>query len=273
MQRNSVTYILGFCAVICLICSVIVSGSAVGLKERQEVNKLLDRQKKVLSVAGLMKDGDMLQPAEIQTLFAKRIRAVVVNLETGKIDEEATKTVATYDQQKAKKDPAFSKSAPKNLAGVQRIPNKAVVYQVSKNEMGEDGSGFELTQYIFPVEGKGLWSTLYGFVAMAPDCNQIKGLTFYAHLETPGLGGEVDNPKWKAKWPGRKVYDDRGRIKIAVKKGPAGPPAEDPYQVDGIAGATITSRGVTNMLHFWLGEEAFGPYIEKQKEAAASASS
>ena len=124
-----------------------------------------------------MKEGDVLQPTEIQTLFGKRIRAVVVDLDTGKIDEEATKTVATYDQQKAKKDPALSKSAPKNLAGVQRVPNKAVVYQVSKNEMGEDGSGFELTQYIFPVEGKGLWSTLYGFVAMAPDCNQIKGLT------------------------------------------------------------------------------------------------
>ena len=266
MQRNSVTYILGFCAVICLICSVIVSGSAVGLKERQEVNKLLDRQKKVLSVAGLMKDGDMLQPAEIQTLFAKRIRAVVVNLETGKIDEEATKTVATYDQQKAKKDPAFSKSAPKNLAGVQRIPNKAVVYQVSKNEMGEDGSGFELTQYIFPVEGKGLWSTLYGFVAMAPDCNQIKGLTFYAHLETPGLGGEVDNPKWKAKWPGKLAFGALGsdpkswdKVKIAVlKSGGDG----KPHAVDGLSGATITGNGVTYLLRFWLGDDGFGPYIQ-----------
>ena len=264
MQRNSVGYVLGFCAVICLVCSVIVSGSAVGLKERQEVNKLLDRQKKVLSVAGLMKEGDVLQPTEIQTLFGKRIRAVVVDLNTGKIDQEATKTVATYDQQKAKKDPALSKSAPKNLAGVQRVPNKAVVYQVSKNEMAEDGSGFELTQYIFPVEGKGLWSTLYGFVAMAPDCNQIKGLTFYAHLETPGLGGEVDNPKWKASWKGKQALGPDGSVLIEVVKGVAMIPER---QVDGLSGATITSNGVSNMLKLWLGEHGYGPFLTARRGA------
>lgn len=266
MQRNSVGYILGFCAVICLVCSVIVSGSAVGLKEKQEANKVLDRQKKVLSVAGLMDEGEILDPAEIQSRFEKRIRAVVVDLETGKIDEEATKTVATYDQQKAKKDPGLSKAAPKNMAGVQRVPNKAVVYQVSKREMSADGAGFELDQYIFPVEGKGLWSTLYGFVAMAPDCNQIKGLTFYAHLETPGLGGEVDNPKWKAKWPGKLAFGALGsdpkswdKVQIAVLK--SGGTGKD-HAVDSLSGATITSNGVTYLLRFWLGDEAFGPYIQ-----------
>ena len=266
MQKSSVGYIVLFCLGVCLFCSVVVSLSAVGLKDMQDRNKKLDKQKKVLTVAGLIKNGESPLPAEIESLFAKRIKAVIVDLKTGKIDKEATKEAEKYDQQKAKKDPTLSKSAPKNLAGVQRIPNKAVVYQVSKNEMGEDGSGFELTQYIFPVEGKGLWSTLYGFVAMAPDCNQIKGLTFYAHLETPGLGGEVDNPKWKAKWPGKLAFGELGsdpkgwdKVKIAVlKSGGDG----KPHAVDGLSGATITSNGVTYLLRFWLGGNGFGPYIQ-----------
>jgi Na+-transporting NADH:ubiquinone oxidoreductase subunit C len=266
MQRNSVVYILSFCAVICLVCSVVVSGSAVGLKDKQEFNKLLDRQKKVLVVAGLMKDGEALLPEEIRSRFAKRIKAIVVNLKTGEVDEEATKSVSTYDQKKATKDPAYSEEAPKNLAGVPRIPNNALVYQVSKAEMDESGKGFSLDQYIFPVEGKGLWSTLYGYVAMAPDCNQIKGLEFYQHAETPGLGGEVDNPKWKAKWPGKLAFGDLGsdpaqwkKVQIAVLK--AGGEGKQ-HGVDSLSGATITSNGVTYLLRFWLGDHGFGPYIQ-----------
>ena len=266
MNLNSVPYILGFCAAICLVCSVIVSGSAVGLKDKQEVNKILDRQKKVLSVAGLMKEGEELPPQEIQDRFQKRIRAIVVDLKTGKVDEEATKNVASYDQQKAKKDPAQSEAAPKNFAGVARVPHKGLVYQVSKADMAEGGQGFSLDQYIFPVEGKGLWSTLYGYVAMAPDCNEIKGLTFYQHAETPGLGGEVDNPKWKAKWPGKLAFGPAGsdpkswkKVKIAVlKTGGDG----KPHAVDSLSGATITANGVTYLLQFWLGDEGFGPYIQ-----------
>jgi len=119
---------------------------------------------------------------------------------------------------------------------------------------------------VLPVEGKGLWSTLYGFLALDKDVNTIKGLTFYQHGETPGLGGEVDNPKWKALWPGRKAFGDDGQPKIAVIKGQAGPVAEDPYQVDGLSGATITARGVSHLVQFWLGTHGFGPYLKQFKE-------
>jgi Na+-transporting NADH:ubiquinone oxidoreductase subunit C len=235
MQRNGIPYILGFCVAVCLICAVVVSSSAVGLKERQEVNKLLDRQKKVLSVAGV-EFQDSASAEDIQSLFAKRIKPVIIDLKSGQENVEATQNAGSFDQKKVQKDPAQSSEAPKNRAGVRRIPNLAMVYQVSKNEMGNDGAGFELTQYIFPIEGKGLWSTLYGFLAVAPDGNTVKGITFYEHGETPGLGGEVDNPSWKSKWPGRMVYGPAGSnvaswdgAKIKVKKGIAGSPAEDLY--------------------------------------------
>ena len=268
MQRNGIPYILGFCVIVCLVCAVVVSSSAVGLKERQETNKLLDRQKKVLTVAGLLSEGEAASADKIQSLFAKRIKPVIVDLKTGQENAEATKNAGTFDQKKMQKDPAQSSAAPKNRAGVRRVPNQAMVYQVSKGDISSDGAGFELTQYIFPIEGKGLWSTLYGFLAVAPDGNTVKGITFYEHGETPGLGGEVDNPSWKAKWPGRMVFgpagssvDTWGAAKLTVKKGIAGSPAEDPYQVDGLSGATITANGVTHLVHFWMGQNGFGPYI------------
>ena len=267
MQRNSVTYILGFCVAVCLVCAVIVSSSAVGLKEKQDLNKVLDRQKKVLSVAGI-EFNDSASADEIQGLFSKRIKLVVVDLKTGKVDEAATKDAASFDQQKAKKDPGQSTDAPKNLAGVRRVPNKAMVYQVSQKDMGAGGAGFQLEQYIFPIEGKGLWSTLYGYLALESDGNSIKGITFYQHGETPGLGGEVDNPAWKAKWSGRKLFGPKGssvsswgNAKITVKKGQAGTPEQDPYQVDGLSGATITGNGVTHLVQFWMGDNGFGKYI------------
>ena len=265
MNKTSVGYIFGFSVAVCLVCAVVVSLSAVGLKDRQDDNKRIDRQKKVLVVAGLLEEGAEATPSEISSLFQKRIKAVMVDLKTGTVDAEATKAVADYDQIKASKDPALSTAVDKNRAGVPRVPKHAVVFLVSNKDLAEGSEIAEPDQYILPVEGKGLWSTLYGYVSLGRDLNEIKGLTFYQHAETPGLGGEVDNPGWKAKWPGRKAYSPDGKIAIKVKKGTAGSPAEDPHQVDGLSGATITSNGVTYLLKFWLGENGFGPYLKNLK--------
>jgi Na+-transporting NADH:ubiquinone oxidoreductase subunit C len=149
-------------------------------------------------------------------------------------------------------------AAPENRAGLERLPHQALVYKMVK-----DG---ELELVILPIEGKGLWSTLYGFIALGSDLRTIEGITFYEHKETPGLGGEVDNPSWKRLWEGRKAYDDDDVPKIEVVRGAAGPPEEDPYRVDGLSGATMTSRGVTYLVQFWLGEEGFGPYLDSLEE-------
>ena len=98
---------------------------------------------------------------------------------------------------------------------------------------------------IMPIEGKGLWSTLYGFLSLDADMNTVRGITFYKHGETPGLGGEVDNPNWKALWNERQAFDADGSVEISVIKGRAGPASEDPHRVDGLSGATLTSKGVS----------------------------
>jgi Na+-transporting NADH:ubiquinone oxidoreductase subunit C len=259
-MQHSTGYIVGFAVAVCLVCALLVATSAVGLKDRQDANKLLDRQTKVLVVAGLMEDGADLSRDEITSLFDTAIQQKLIDLKTGEPNDGID--IATFDQRAAAKDPATSIAAPENNSKVRRLPNNALVFDVV-----EDG---ELKALILPVEGYGLWGTLYGYIALAPDARTIVGITFYEHKETPGLGGEVDNARWKALWPGRLAFNDRGDVSIAVKKGTAGPPADDPYNVDGLSGATITSRGVTALLRFWLGENGFGPYLTSYRAQAGA---
>jgi Na+-transporting NADH:ubiquinone oxidoreductase subunit C len=260
MRQYSNGYIIGFAAAVCLVCSIIVSGSAVALRERQDFNKVLDRQKKVLTVAGLMEEGQAISADEVTTLFDDNIEIRLVDLDSGEYND--TLDPETYDQRKATKDPALSESAPDNDAGLQRVPNTALVY----HKVSDAG----IDMLILPIEGKGLWSTLYGFIALAPDTTTIRGITFYEHGETPGLGGEIDNPSWKALWPDRQAYRD-GEPAIEVIKGHAGPPEDDPYRVDGLSGATITARGVSKLVRFWLSEEGFQPYLERFKAKGGAA--
>ena len=247
MQR-SVLYTILFATAICIVCAVVVSSSAVSLKERQTVNATLDKQKNVLYAAGLMDPEEKASEEEVVERFAN-VEMKVIDLKTG--EELPDVDPLTFDQRKEAMGADTSHAAPNNLSRIQRLPDRALVYEV----MSEDGS---LEGVVLPIEGYGLWGTLYGFLALESDFDTVLGITYYDHKETPGLGGEVDNPSWKAKWPGRRVYDD-GEVELTVIKGPAGPPAEDPYEVDGISGATITARGVTNMIHFWLGENGFEP--------------
>ena len=261
MRQYSNAYVIGFATAVCLVCSIVVSTSAVVLRDRQDRNKVLDRQTQVLVVAGLLEESQKVAPEEVEQLFDDNIRIRVVDLESGEYDDAVD--AAAYDQRKASKDPATSRAAPPNNAGVARLPSKALVYQ----RVADD----RVQSLILPIEGKGLWSTLYGFIALAPDTTTIEGITFYEHGETPGLGGEVDNPNWKSLWVGRQAYDENWQPAVEVIKGLAGPVAEDPHRIDGISGATLTARGVSDLVRFWLGENGFEPYLEDfRAEGSAS---
>lgn len=256
-MRHNATYTILFAGAVCIVCAILVSSAAVSLADLQAQNAKLDMQKNVLLAAGLAKADEKLSPEQIGQRFAA-VKAVVVDLETG--EEVSDVDPATYDQQKAKNDPAMSREAPPNEAVIKRLPKYAVVYHVV-----DDAGNIEMV--VLPVEGYGLWSTLLGFLALDADTTTIRGITYYSHGETPGLGGEVDNPAWKAHWPGRKAFDANWRPSIEVIKGQAGPAEQDPHHVDGLTGATLTSRGVTHMMDFWLGENGFGPYLEKFRQA------
>ena len=244
-------YTVVFAATVCVVCAVLVAGAAVALKDRQGVNAEIDRQKNVLQAAGEMRVDETLTAQEVADRFSS-FQAVAVDLNLG-AEDSAFDTVG-YDQRKALGSPQTSFAAPPNSAQIQRLPNRAVVYKQL------DASG-QLNMLVLPIEGKGLWSTMYGFLALDADLKTVKGLTFYQHGETPGLGGEIDNPRWKALWPGREVFNEAGQPAIEVIRGRAGSPDADPYRVDGLSGATLTGRGVMHTVNFWLGDEGFGPYL------------
>ena len=241
---------------LCIVCSVIVSTAAVMLKPAQEVNKTLDRKRNILAAAGMLQEGE-----SIEEQFAQ-VTPRVVDLRTGNFTDDVDP--ASYDQRSAAKDPQASDrlTAEQDVAKISRREHYALVYLV------EDDSG-RVDKIILPIRGYGLWSTLYGFIALESDADTVAGLGFYEHAETPGLGGEVDNPRWKAFWPGKQVYRD-GEVEIGLIKGNVDPSSPNaPWQIDGLAGATLTARGVTNLVQFWLGENGFQPFLNNLKSGEA----
>ena len=263
MSNDSIKKTLLVTILLSLVCSVIVSSAAVFLKQRQDDNKVLDVQKNIIAIAGLADDPASLSNADIAALF-ETITPRLVDLSEGKFVEADAAEINAYDQRVAAKDPARSHTldAAKDTASIKRQANIAKVYKIYK-----DG---ELDTLILPIHGYGLWSTLYGFIALEGDLNTVAGMGFYEHAETPGLGGEVDNPSWKEKWVGKLVYAPGGAVELGVVKGTAetqGTKAN--YQIDGLAGATLTSNGVTNLVHFWMGNSGFGLFIENLKAGDA----
>lgn len=242
---------------LCIVCSVIVSAAAVLLRPAQVANKSLDFKRNILSAAGLLEPGK-----NIDAIFNERVVTRVVDLKTGKFTNAVDPV--SYDQRRASKDPSLSTnlSADEDIAKISRREDYSVVYLIQdENE--------QLQKIILPVKGYGLWSTLYGFLALEADANTVVGLVFYEHAETPGLGGEVDNPVWKAKWVGKEVYDE-GDVAISIIKGSVDPSSSNAvHQVDGLSGATLTSRGVHNLLHFWLGDNGYKPFLTNLKNGEA----
>lgn len=260
-QKESTVRTLMVALVVCLVCSVFVAGAAVALKPTQVENRQLDKQRSILAIAGL---GEAeMSGKQVKQLFAERIRARVVDLQTGKFSD--AQDAATFDPLKAAKDPKLSDAltGAQDIASIKRRERFTTVYLVES----ADGA---VETLILPVRGYGLWSTLHGFMAVKGDLNTVAGFGFYQHAETPGLGGEVDNPKWKALWLGKTLFSEQGELAVEIVKGTVD--AQSPkatHQVDGLAGATLTSKGVHNLLQFWLGRDGFGPFIANLRAGEA----
>ncbi|WP_432740240.1 Na(+)-translocating NADH-quinone reductase subunit C [Methylobacter sp. G7] len=266
MGNDSLEKTIAIAVALCLVCAVLVSFSAVALKSLQVHNKELDMKKNILEVAGLLQEG-----SNIDSEFSDKIEAKIVNLETGDYVEDMN--AAEYDQRKAAKDPALSVAIPKDkdIAHIRVKAKYAKVYLVK-----ESGA---IKSIILPVNGYGLWSTLYGFLSLDPDGQTVQSINFYDQAETPGLGGEVVNPKWRALWKGKKVYAESNQPsaeKGLIESAEMGEPAlslikgvvdntkpGSQYQVDGLAGASLTSTGVTNLVRYWMSNEGFALYLAK----------
>lgn len=244
-DRNSIGNIIQVAVGVCLISAVIVSTAAVSLRPLQEQNRSAFRQMNVLQAAG------MYQPGMDVALAFERIDRRIVDFDSGEYVDPA----GGFDSVRAMRDPAQSKALSEDPAGIGRRANHGEVF------LARDQTG-RLERVILPIHGYGLWSRMYAFIALEPDLTTVAGIRFFEHAETPGLGGEVENPRWQQGWIGRRVRDDEGEVVFRVDRGRTPPGVADAeYRIDGLSGATITSRGVQNMVRFWLGEQGYGPYL------------
>lgn len=246
-SNNSIKKILTVAFALCIVCSVIVSTAAVALRPMQQLNEELDRKTNILRVANLYERG-----IDVESAFAE-ITPRVVDMRTGEYTDEFDP--ATFDHFQAARDPATGRtlSGERDIAGLSRVENFATVYLVGDPDDPE--------QIIVPIRGQGLWGLMRGYMSIEGDGNTIVGITYYEHSETPGLGAEVNNPRWQAQWEGKEIYADEESVQPAIRVARGSGTGE--HQVDGLSGATLTANGVTNMLQFWLSPEGFGEYLAK----------
>ena len=244
---------------LCLVCSVLVSAAAVGLKPAQIENARLDRNKNILVAAGMFNPNTDTNE-DVAERF-KDFDVEIVDLSKGNyLDDDALKAVGiadrnTYDVSQATKNKALSDDLGSNdPASIGRKPKYAKVY-VKNDDAGKP------EMIVLPIQGYGLWGTIYGFLTLEGDMNTIKGISFYEHKETPGLGARIEEPKWRAMWTGIHSYDENGDVATGVST-----TGSKENWVDGISGATLTSRGVSNMIQFWLGEQGYKPYLDHLRE-------
>lgn len=254
LPNDNIVKTIGVATLLCLVCSIIVSGAAIVLKPQQVANKLLDKKRNILLVAGISDESKT-----VDELF-RQIDTRVVDMSTGKFTDAVN--AETFDQRKAANDAEYrvDLSKSQDIASIGAISKYGNVYLVRDGEA--------VSKIILPIRGYGLWSTMYGFIALEKDARTVSGITFYEHGETPGLGGEIENKKWQASWSGKLIADVQGNPELRlVKGGVTESMSNSEYKVDGLAGATLTSTGVSNLIRFWMGEDAFGPFLARVRSA------
>ncbi len=229
---------------LCLVCSIIVSSAAVLLKDKQIINASLDKKRNILVAANLLK-----ADTDIEAAFAN-IEQKFVELSTGKFVN--IENPETFSQRQAAKVKETSVAIENDLARITRRSKIAVVYLVRDQEQPN-----QIKTIILPFHGKGLFSTMYGFIALKSDKQTVVGLKFYEQGETPGLGGEVENPNWLSIWKGKKLMDENGNPALKIVKGVA----KTEFEVDAISGATMTTRGIQHMIDYWLSDQGFGLFL------------
>lgn len=247
-KKESLGKTVGIVVAVCLVCSIVVSGAAVGLRSLQQTNAALDKKSNILTAAGLYEMG--MSNSAIESTYSERVEQRFVDLDNGAFVEAPS---ADYDMYKAAKVTETSSKVEGSNVGFQRRPDVASVYLV-RDEAGD------VSRIILPVHGSGLWDLMYGFLAVDADGQTVRELIYYQQKETPGLGGEVQNPAWQAKWDGKELYEN-GEVAIRVVKN-ANP--SNPHTIDALSGATLTSNGVENTVRYWVGEQGFGQFLKNQ---------
>lgn len=201
-----------FAMALCVVCSLLLTAAATGLKGYQQRNMLADRQKNILAAAQLISMEEKLTPQQIQAQFSQQIKTFYVD-DTGSI-----------------------------MPPDKQTPSDLPIYLVlSDNETIE--------AYVVPIDTTGLWGKIHGYLAFEADGKTVRGFTVYKHSETPGLGGEIEKRWFQENFEGKKITNAQGDfVSIKIAKGQVQDVQNGEKKdntVDGISGATLTGKYLT----------------------------
>lgn len=241
-----------------LVCSSLVSAAVVVLRPIQLNNQMLERSRNIMKLTGLVEEGAIPSDEEMLKLY-QGMDVEILDIDQAGYNSELDPL--TFDPRRAVNNPDLSVAIPPelDLASLGRRSRFATIYLVLREG--------ELERVILPIHGTGMWSTIYGFIALESDLNTIAAATFYEQNETPGLGDQILRREWQAQWEGRRIYDEVGDPRFAVNHGKVQPGSSTwLYEVDALTGATVTADAVTNIIRYWFGPHGYQDFLDALRQ-------
>lgn len=236
-----------------LVCSILVTVTAVTLQPIQQGYADLERIRYIVALSGVADSVEQMSELELIVAY-QGIDAHLVDLDSGRFDTAFDPR--TYDTREAAADAQRSVPVPTS-EDVARLGQRSRLMPVYLLRDGD-----ELQRLVLPIYGQGMWSTIYGFIALESDLNTIAGISFYEHAETPGIGDRILNPAWQAAWVGRRVYDEQDTVRLRIIRGEVSEDSpEAAFEIDGLAGATVTANGVLNIIRYWFGPHGYAQFL------------
>lgn len=235
-MRQSNLYIVIYAAALTIVCGGLLAWASEGLKERQQANIALEQKKNILATVMEVKEGD-----DVNAIYAKRVKAYVIDFNGSVVEGKTPNDVALGAE--------YKKPADQRL-----LPVYEIVSESDPNKV---------ESVVLPLFGFGLWDNIWGFVSLEHDMNTIQGVKFAHKGETPGLGARIDSKDIQDRYKGKKVFEGDNLISVTMMKGEGNDYSSDQHKVDGMSGATLTGKGVNNMLKEYL--TCYLNYIKKKK--------
>lgn len=250
MHRSN-TYVIIFSAILTIVLGLLLSGTSVVLKPLQDIQVDLDNKKKILGA--VMDISDIKDPNEILALYESRFTSIVIDINGNPIETDK------------KGNPVVAEKI--NIQKNYKLAKEERMYPVF--QFMSESNPDQVEAFIFPMWGAGLWDWISGFVAVSSDLNTIQGIAFDHKTETPGLGARIASAQITDRYKGKKIFDASGTLQsVSMVKGEKGLPLDD-HHIDGMSGATLTGKGVNNMMLHYL--ECYKAFIENLKSGVSMA--
>jgi Na+-transporting NADH:ubiquinone oxidoreductase subunit C len=237
-----------------LVCSILVTVATVKLQPIQKSYQNLERNRAIVQISGLTNDSKLLSDREIVSLFQK-MEAKIIDLKVGRFDTKYNPS--TFETWKIDNDPELSVAIPaeSDIAKLSRRSELITVFLVKDKD--------KLERLLLPISGQGMWSKIYGFIALETDLNTIADIIFYKQAETSGIGDKILNPDWQSSWRTKQLYDDNGILQIGIQGSQSAQNnLASKHQVDAITGATVTVDAVKNLVSYWFGSHAYKSFLD-----------